>query len=328
MIFWTGCWDVLALSDAALDQWRDRGVGGFVCKLNYLRNLGGSAEFTADGTNPLKGTQYDLQRAMRDTNIVGRAAARGIKLWLGVGLSSYWNAQTPLVEWFDDAGWSNSVVPKMADLAGAARLLGFSGLAFDEEPYPGQAGTPGTWNWNYPGNTHSETEVRAMVRARGAQLMQGLVSAYPGLEIIDYWTYFTDGWEALVQKVINGIPDANASKVQIDFWDGMTSIPGYGPIRFADGIFTKTSHLYKSTWDSAFTYDFNRVYALLSHRLTNWSYASSRVSLTPFAWINSGPGSFEADASTELCRGSARGISALGHRRSIRELRLWLAERL
>src|SRR6185437_9807306 len=105
---------------------------------------------------------------IRDTKIVSRAAARGIKLWLGVGMSNYYNSTTPFGDWFDDATWSNTVLPQAANLAGAAKLLGFAGVAFDEEQYRSKAGTNGTWAWNFAGNTHTEVAVRAQAKARGA----------------------------------------------------------------------------------------------------------------------------------------------------------------
>jgi hypothetical protein len=288
VVFWTGCADLLGLTDAELDLWKSRGIGGFVCQSGYLRGLGGAYEYTADPAASLAGPAYDFQRWFRDSNIVSRARARGIKLWLGIDLSAYRNDRTPLEEWFDDGSWANVVIPKISDLAGAARLLGFAGLAFDEEPYPGASGVPPTWSWNYPGNTHTEAQVRAEVRARGAQVMTAIAKAFPGLEIMDYWMHFTDGWAALVQQQINNNPNAYASSVQINFWDGLTSVPGYGAITFLDASFLKGTDLSRSTWDSALTYNVNRINALLSRSLSNWSYASTRINLSPFAWISSG----------------------------------------
>jgi hypothetical protein len=282
------------LTDAQLDTWRSRGVGGFVCKNQYLYAIGGAQKFTGDASSTLTGAAFDQQRAMRDTKIVSRAAARGIKLWLGVGMSNYWNGTTPFGDWFDDATWTNTVLPQAAGLAGAAKLLGFAGVAFDEELYPGKSGTAGTWDWNFTGNTHSEAAVRAQAKTRGAQLMTALVGAYPGIDIVDIHALMPEGWSALVQQEINGIANAYQDLVSINFWDGMTSVVGYGPIRFMDHTYNKTSHLYKATWDTAYTYDLNRMSAMFSRRLSNWAYASSRIGWGPFTWINAGPRSFEA----------------------------------
>jgi hypothetical protein len=268
--------------------------------VNYLYNLGGAQNFSPDPSGPPAGAEYDLQRTIRDSQIVSRASARGIKLWLGIGMGNYWNSKTPWAEWFDDPTWATKVLPNMKNLASTAKLLGFAGLAFDEELYPGKAGTAGVWNWNYPENTHSETDVRAQARARGAQLMQAIVSGFPNAELVDIGWRLPEGWEELVQQVINGVPNANGSRVDIDFWDGMTSIPGYGPIQFMDSAFNKTPHLPRSNWDIALAYNTNRLFAMFSRRLSNWAYASTRVQVSSFAWICDGPQSgFQAARSPD-----------------------------
>jgi hypothetical protein len=289
IIFWTKCGEVIGLTDAELDAWRDRGVGGFVCKHNYLYALGGSQDFTADPGNTPGTSTYALQRQIRDSQIVSRAAARGIKLWFGIGMGNYYNWKTPWAEWFDDAAWTNTVLPNMKNLAAGAKALGFAGLAFDEELYGTQAGQQGDWNWNYPTNTHSEADVRAQVKARGAQMMQAIVAGYPNAEILDIGWRLPEGWEEQVQQVVNGIPNANATRVDIDFWDGMTSVSGYGAIRFLDSSFNKTPHLPRTNWDIALTYNTNRLFSMFSRRLSNWSYASNRIQVSTFAWIADGP---------------------------------------
>ena len=60
---------------------------------------------------------------------------------------NFQNTRTPLRDWFDDAGWKNDVLPQMAGLAGAAKLLGFDGLALDQEMYP-QVGNIVTASWS------------------------------------------------------------------------------------------------------------------------------------------------------------------------------------
>jgi hypothetical protein len=53
-----------------------------------------------------------------------------------------------------------------------------------------------------------------------------------------------------------------------------------------DATFYKSVHLFQATWDSAMTYNINREMAYLSRNLSNWSYASTRVQISPFAWID------------------------------------------
>lgn len=57
-------------------------------------------------------------------------------MYLGFYFANYANQATPLKDWFDEAGWSGVVAPKVRDVAGAARVLGFDGLAVDQELYP------------------------------------------------------------------------------------------------------------------------------------------------------------------------------------------------
>ena len=55
--------------------------------------------------------------------------------------------------------------------------------------------------------------------------------------------------------------------MQINFWDGITSVPGYGPIRFIDATFYKTAHLTAPPWDTAMTYNVNRSDGYFSRHL-------------------------------------------------------------
>lgn len=288
MILWVPCGDVVALSDAELDTWRDRGVDGFVCMAGHLRGLGGSQDFTGDPNASLSSSNYELQRSIRDSNIVARAGRRGMKLYLGVKLVNYYNPRTPLVDWFDEDGWSRQVLPKMRDLAAAAHLHGFAGLTFDQELYPQKGGvTSATWSWNYPGNTHTEQQVRAMAQQRGEQLMATILGVFPQVEIATHWVRFSDSWLEFVQRDVNGFQNTYASRLDVDFWDGMTRPEGYGAIRMFNSGFYKDSH--RANWDDALRYEQNRVYAYLSRELSNWDYASSRVHLSPFSWIDAGP---------------------------------------
>jgi hypothetical protein len=84
-----------------------------------------------------------------------------------------------------------------------------------------------------------------------------------------------------------GVPrDPFEQSVQVDMWDGMTSVPGYSAIRFLDAWFYKEIGLAGATWDQALQYNARADYSLFSRRFSNWSYASSRVQLSPFAWID------------------------------------------
>jgi hypothetical protein len=291
MIVWTSCADLPALSDAALDEWQRRGAGGFACNFQHLRDMGGTQDFTGD-LSALDGSRYDLERRLRDSRIGERLAARGMKAYLGFYLVNYFNSQTPLADWFDDAGWSQRVLPKIGDVAAAARSLGFAGVAFDTELY-GQSGgqSNATWDWNYPGNGHSEGEVRAKARQRGAELMDRLVSRFPDIEVAAYGVMFPDTWAEVVQEKVNGFHDVFAPRLDIDFWNGLAGVEGYRALRLWDATFYKMPHL--GSWDSALQYNYNKLYSYLSRKIGNWDYASSRLYVSPFAWIDAGPSDWE-----------------------------------
>jgi hypothetical protein len=216
-----------------------------------------------------------------------------MKLYLGFYLSNSANTQTPMAEWFSDQAWS-AVLPKVTDIAAAARRLGFAGLALDHELYPQKGGKrTATWKWTYPGNSHSEAEVRAKAKDRGAQFMSAMLEGFPDVEVLAYSVLFPETWDEVVQARVNKVQDAWKDNLDIDFWDGMTSKEGYGAIRFVNALFYKTPHE-GSDWDKALRYEQSSMFALLSRRFSNWSYASKRFYQSPFAWINAGTSRFEA----------------------------------
>jgi hypothetical protein len=298
LIFWTRCDEVASLTNEELVHWKASGVDGFVCMVGRLEGMGGDQDFTGDPKADLSGDSYELQRTLRNSRIAKRAAAQGMKLYLGFKLSNYWNTSTPLREWFDDPGWSGVVLPKIRDLAGAARELGFAGLAIDQELYRQQGGAEtATWNWDYPGNTHTEAEVRAKATRRGRKLMRTILRSFPRVELAVYHAFFAGDWNELLQEELYGRANTSSVRVDADFWDGLTSVEGYRAIRFWDNTFYKAPG--RGNWESALTYNQNRVSATLSRELSNWDYASKRVHVSPFSWIDPGP---DADSTADDAR--------------------------
>jgi hypothetical protein len=291
MVLWTGCNEVAALTDAELDEWGSRGVDGFVCMVGYLHGLGGSSRFTGEAGASLRRRSYELQRRLRDSDLATRARRRGMKLYLGLYASNYYNRATPFAAWFDDRRWVREVLPGIEDMAAAARRLGFAGLALDQELYANDDSA--TWDWNYPGNTRPEQRVRAKVKQRGAELMRAMVRGFPRLELMAYYTKVPGSWEELVQERGNDLPEVFADNIQIDLWNGLSSVRGYRAIRWMDAIFYKTPQLGEATWEAALQYNANAVYSVLSRRFSNWAYASSRLHLSPFSWISSGTTDWE-----------------------------------
>jgi hypothetical protein len=294
MIIWADCEELLKLRDTELDRWQRRGAGGFACAVR-LPGMGGNQRFTGDAAR-VNDKGFELQRALRESRVVQKARSRGMRLYLGFYLSNSENAATPLADWFDDEQWSHVVLPAVGDLAAAAKLLGFHGLAFDQELYSQLADRrqTATWDWAYPGNTHSEADVRRAARQRGEELMRAMLAQFPSVDILAYATHFPETWDALVQQEVNGDDHAYDHSVQINFWDGLTAVDGYSAVRFVSAVFYKTTHLAGASWDTAFTYQYNRLFALLSRRLSNWSYAADRIFESPFVWIDAGTTGFEA----------------------------------
>jgi hypothetical protein len=288
-ILWAGCDRIAALDADAVERWIDRGIDGFVCSAGRLKSMGGSVEFNGVPNAQLDGEGFALQRTLRDSAVVREARRGRLKLYLGVYVSDASNEQTPFKEWFDDQAWANEVIPQMREVASAARTLGFAGVALDQELYPTGGGEP-SWTWDYPGHTRTEPEARERVTTRGRELMRAFVEGYPGLELIGYATQLRDSWEEKVQAEVNQKPDSFDSDVRLDLWNGITSVEGWSGIYWLDAIFYKTPHLGRR-WDPGLQYNAASVYAMLSRRLSNWPYASERLHLTPFGWIDKGPSS-------------------------------------
>ena len=285
ILLWIGAPECATLTDAQLDSWKANGVGGFVCALQTLSGMTAANdrdkeyEWTGNPQADLSANGYRLQRQLRDSPLVRRVKAGGMKAYLTFYLANRNNIRTPLVEWFDDAGWANLALPKIHDVAGAARLLGFAGIGFDSEVYPGG----GRWDWNFPGNTKPEDVTRAAARTRGEQTMKAIVDAFPNVEIFAYGAKFPDTWDATVQAAYKGVPFTVS--VQIDFWDGLSSVEGYKALRFTGELFYKRPFP-AADWDDALRTAQATMHAYLSQRWSNWRYAAPRFFQAPAAWID------------------------------------------
>jgi Carboxypeptidase regulatory-like domain len=295
LIFWVDCSQVAEMSAGSLDRLVAYGVDGFVCMAGRLRTMGGLAQFTGNVNANLDDAAYDLQRSLRGSAAVQLARKGRLRLYLGFKAADYSNPRTPFKEWFDDAEWTGGVLKPVRELAAAARSLGFAGVALDQELYPGKGGAQSaSWNWNYPGNARSEQEVRAQVERRGRQLMTAMLAGYPGLELVAYSTPIAGAWADKIQEVVNDQFGVYADDVRVDLWAGLSSVPGYAAIRWFDSTFYKTPHI-GADWAVALEDNANSTYSVLSRRFPNWAYASSRLHVTPFSWIDAGPRDSEYD---------------------------------
>jgi hypothetical protein len=285
-LMWTDVSDCIGLSDAQLLQWKSRGAGGFVCQVNTLAGMGGTQAFAAAPPKTLAEARYSLERRLVQSKVVSRASKLGMTMYLGFWFTNASNTATPLANWFDDASWQNVVLPDVEGLAGAAHMLGFAGIAFDQEMYALSKNGVATWNWDYPGNTHTEGQTRAEVRHRGQQMMRALLRGFPNIKILAYDTLFPGTWDAQIRDYAKGTSDAYESSVQINFWDGLTAVDGYARVLFLDAMFYRDPGLPGASWDAALQYQDNSLFAVVSQRFSNWAYASSRVAISPFAWID------------------------------------------
>ncbi len=148
----------------------------------------GTQDFTGDEDASLAGDQFELQRTLRDSEIVERAQERGMKMYLGAYLSNYNNTARRR------SSTGSTMRPgrrsHFLGLATSPRPRGSSGSTgsrLDQELYgqKDQVATA-TWEWDYPGNTHSEDEVREAARQRGEQVMETVLGEFPGAELAVY----------------------------------------------------------------------------------------------------------------------------------------------
>ena len=298
-VFWHKCDDLVLMSDAELDTWKSRGVGGFVCATGHLLEMGGTQAYTGDRGVALTAEQYERQRQIRSSRLVERLHRRGMRAYFSFYVANYHTPRAPFGDWFDDNLWTGTVLPQVGNVAAMAKLEGFDGVIMDQENYVGRDQRAHSWSWD-TGHGRPEAEAREMVRRRGQELMGVIVAAYPGLSIGVYHWLLTGSWQELVQHRINKAPADNAKgTVFLEFFDGLTSVEGYGAFSLLDATFYKNTHL-GSSWDTALGYNANQLYATLSRGLRNWGYAASRVRVVPFAWIDHNPSEYPYRAQTEV----------------------------
>ena len=300
IIFWTTyCSTIADMTDRDLQRWADLGAGGFSCAIRQLAAWGGGTRFTSDPDDPVLRDPgapgydaYALQRKLRDTRFVERAKEHGLKLYLGVwSASDLPGARTPFVDWFDDEAWADDVIPQFREMAGAIRELGFAGITLDHENYPAHDNPQGVyWTTDYAGNEHSAAETRRKIRQRGREVGRAMTEGFPGVEYAAYFTSLPVGWNAYHQYNTVGLNDPPACNVggTIDFWEGMAAARGYRALRFYEAVFYKPANS-GSNFEAANQYNTGEIFAFLSRCWSNWRYASSRVQVAPFVWLDGLP---------------------------------------
>jgi hypothetical protein len=279
LILWAGEEILGPMTDADIARWVDLGIDGFAIQTGRLPGFGGS----------------DWAPAVEKSALVRRCHDRGLKVYAGCYLVNWYNNSTPLEKWFDNARWNDRGLPTIRRFARDAHRLGFDGVAFDGEPYTCSGDTRPSWAWGYRGNTAHEEATRAKVTERGAQVMTALLENFPEVDLASYYAYFPDTWRAKVAKDINGIKNPLQNLVCIDFWRGVTSVPGYSAVRFWDSIFYKSHQISGYSWDEALSMNAQMYADLFSRRWPHYGKVASKIHVSPFAWIDEGPASYTYD---------------------------------
>lgn len=180
--------------------WSTRGFGGFQLTTGDLYSNGWDVA-QLNSTSPTYDLQHGLYGNPSSPNTFSTIChnASG-KCYLGVRLSNgnALNGKSPIIDWFDDSGWTTWLAA-FGKFVAVAYALGFDGISFDQELYSLNGGGFATWNWNYSGNSHGESATRAQVKTRGQQLMATVVANFPNCEMLAYGGYLPEGWNAYIQ---------------------------------------------------------------------------------------------------------------------------------
>jgi hypothetical protein len=298
--FWIGLRPFLNATDADLNKLADRGVGAVMLQGRHLYRLGGTQRYTGEPgsvANFETGAEWETQRLIRDTKIVSRSKARGIKIYFGWYVVNYHKNTTPYGDWFSDTDWAH-VLSAVEGIAGMAKLYGALGVGIDNEDYVGVNSSHLTWKWDYPGRTQPEAVVRAKAKQRGGQLADAVLGKFPGAKMVAYDTQFPGSFDEAARTELNARksppqpPNDKRIYVEGDFWQGMLSRTGWGKMDFWDAWFYKA--IQRPGW-----HDWNVAVADGRKRSDDYwrVHAPSllpRIGYTNFTWIDPGPSASSA----------------------------------
>lgn len=306
LLVWTAPERAVALDDAAISEDKSRGVKGYVL---------------AKGGFPFNAATL-AKMEMMVSPFVERAHAQDMEVGMRLNFHHYYNAATPLAPWFDDdteigpgkawIKWSYdyvdpingekrlSILTQVTLFAQMCRRLAIDEIVFDQEEIPGEhakalGGQRYSWMWNYPAdaaqapnwiipaNTHSEDETRAKAKERGRQMMRALLQAIPGVNLAIYYNRLAGTqWEwEFTHYTHQPNPYAEAG-LMFDFWDGLTSVEGYGRISHLEAGWYKV-HAYWPDWDTGMQ-DRNRATRATYARMERADYLLPRLAIIPFWW--------------------------------------------
>jgi Bacterial Ig domain len=160
-----------------------------------------------------------------------------------------WATNYGNMNWFDDSQWT-TIEANMRLLSKALKAMRGKGIFFDVETYDGLnpwSGRDANGNTLYPGKSYAQ--IKAKVRQRGAQFMNGLQSEVPNLQIL--CTFLM----AYVQQEVELRGSLEASYIGLlqPFLEGMLDAAGPN-VRIYDSnesayYYTETGEFYKGHSD-------------------------------------------------------------------------------
>jgi hypothetical protein len=186
-----------------VQDWGNRGINGFI--LSYV----GEWYATKDDLDPW---------LTHVTNLNRMGAAYGVDSnFILVPLAwQSWRDNSVLPSWTDDAAWA-PVLENFTLMAQFIRDSGSKGITLDTETYNGN----GLWNVSNPRfGGASRATLKTAVYKRGQQIMQRLVAAAPGIEVMLLQ-------EGHYHWFVSRLPDY---ELWIDFYNGLASVKSNGGI--------------------------------------------------------------------------------------------------
>jgi hypothetical protein len=176
--------------------------------------------------------------------------ARGMFLYVGANAVS---PTSPFADLFNDAAWTN-VENNLKSLAAQAKSANANGLALDlEDYYNGGA----MWSVWYPGNTRSESETRAKMRARARQIAPILASAGPVMVYPSSTASFPNSYNDIVHEAAGNGGDVYDHNLFSDFLGGL--LDAGVNVTVIDGVFAAGIQAPGRTWDTGIAESVSRI---------------------------------------------------------------------
>jgi hypothetical protein len=333
MVAWATVNEIYGDDNYLNEKANNRHYGAIGINTGFLYGAGGTSNAFTSAVNPTfnsadgrTGTQWERHRQMKNSNFVARCNARGMEVYLGFYQANYDTGYFHAGDWFDDSAWSSYLSTSPADgqkifsIAAAASRMGCAGLLLDGENYPTLTGQSTLfWDWNYPGNTHTEAQVRAKAKQRGAEYMTCVLAGWAAggnPNAPKFMQYTAEALAHSYRALMLSQPSGNnlgltwgEQFLYHDFFSGMCSVAGYGTITHVDAVFDKSPQISGMSWDSAVQYGTNSLAAWMSRYFdaATWKLACKKIGHNAMFWIDQGSTSFEAvmPPSTALAAGQA-----------------------